>query len=90
MEEGEQKSSKQLCQEYLEIIDRQQESNSRIRDIIERIARTSTKKEIALSEDLASELQNLFVETEALQGQARAVYHCLFGEEDDSPSEAQE
>ncbi|MFC1894172.1 hypothetical protein ACFLYR_09225, partial [Chloroflexota bacterium] len=75
-------STEQLWQEFLEIIDKQLESDARLKEIVERIAGASSKKGLDLNDEVATELQNLFVETEALQGQARAAYHCLFEDED--------
>ena len=83
MEDSEQKSTEQLWGEFLEIINKQLERNTQLKEIIERFAGTSPeRKEMVLTEEVASEVRDLFIEIEALLGEERAIYHSLFGIEE--------
>ena len=83
MEDNEQKSTEQLWIEFLEIIDKQLERNTRLREIVEPFAETwSRRKGTALTEEITSEVKDLFIEIEALLGEERAIYHSLFGIEE--------
>ena len=80
MEDNEQKSSEQLWKELLDITNKQLEANTQLKQILEPfIAASSRRKGAILNEELGSRVQDLFVELEALQAEARAVYHSLLG-----------
>ena len=80
MEDNERKSAEQLWKEFLDIINKQLEINTQLKDIAERFAGTSSeKREEVLTEEIANKVRDLFIELEALQGEERAVYHSLFG-----------
>ena len=84
MEDDEQKSPEQLWQEFLDITNKQLAINTELKDIAERFTGTSPeRREEVLTEETASKVRDLFIELEALQGEERAVYHSLFGSEDD-------
>ena len=52
-EDDEQKSNEELWQEFLEIVNRQLEINTRLKEVIERLAgSTSKRKGIVLTEKL--------------------------------------
>ena len=80
MENNEQKSTEQLWKEFLETINKQLERNTRLREIVQPFAETSSgRKGTALTEEIASKVKDLFIEIEALLGEERAIYHTLFG-----------
>ena len=80
MENNEQKTQTELWQEFPNIISRQLEISTELKNIIENFAGASSHKTAPdLSEEQANKLRGLFVEMEALTGEERAVYHSLFG-----------
>ena len=80
MEDNEQKSSEQLWKELFDITNKQLETNTQLKQILEPfIAASSRRKGAILNEELVNRVQDLFVELEALQAEERAVYHNLFG-----------
>ena len=83
MEVNEQESPAQLWEEFLEITKKQLERHTRLREIIEPFAESSGKgKGTTLTEEMTSEVKDIFIEIEALLGEERAVYHSLFGTEE--------
>ena len=83
MEDNEQKSTEQLWEEFLEIIDKQLDRNTQLKAIVERFAGTSAKtKGTVLTDEMTSKVKDLFIEIEALLGEERAIYHSLFGIEE--------
>ena len=80
MEDNEQKSSEQLWKELFDITNKQLETHTQLKQILEPfVGASSRRKGTILNEELANRVQDLFVELEALQAKARAVYHNLFG-----------
>jgi len=80
MENNEQKNAAELWQEFLNIISRQLEISTELKNIVENFAGVSPQKTASdLSEEQANKVRDLFVEMEALMGEERAVYHSLFG-----------
>ena len=78
MEAREEKSAEQLQKELLNIIDRQLDVGNQLKQIIENYTKLNG---IALSEEMVK-ARELFIESESLQAEGRAVYHSLFGPED--------
>jgi len=84
MENAEQKSSEQLWKELLENINKQMDINMRLKEILEPVVTASAKSEgLSLTEETVSEIKDLFVEAESLQAEEKAVFHQLFGVEDE-------
>ena len=80
MEDNEQKSSEQLWQELFDITNKQLETHSQLKQILEPLTGASSRKKgVILNEEMYSRVQDIFIELEALQAEARAVYHNLFG-----------
>jgi hypothetical protein len=80
MEDNEQKSSEQLWQELFDITNEQLETHTQLKQILEPLTGASSRKKGAiLNEEVFSRVQDIFIELEALQAEARAVYHNLFG-----------
>jgi len=83
MEGDEQKNTEQLWKELLDMLNKQLEINTQLKDIVEGFAETSSKsKGTVLTEEMADKVQGLFIELEALMGKERAIYHDLLGTED--------
>ena len=79
MEASEEKSTEQLWKQLLDIIDKQLELSTHLKEIIG----TMTKeKGAALNEENVNKAQDLLVERESLQAEERAVFHSLFGVDD--------
>ncbi|MBL7125778.1 MAG: hypothetical protein ISS58_01030 [Dehalococcoidales bacterium] len=79
MEESEQKSAEQLWKELLDIVERQLEVNTQLKDVIGSVTgASSSKKEAILTDEVANRVQDLFIEFEALLAEERAVFHSLF------------
>lgn len=76
------KSREQLWEELFSLIEKQLEINSKLKEIVEPLARASSKKGVTLTEEQANKAKELFVELEALQAQERPIYHSLLGTED--------
>lgn len=75
-----QKKVDDLWKEFLNIINKQLEVNTELKDIVENITKASSQKEASdLSEERVNKIQDLFIEMESLLAEERAVYHSLFG-----------
>ena len=74
------KSSQQLCRELLENINGQLDVNMKLKETLEKAVAVSSK-DIApdLTEEIASEIKDIFVEAESLQAEGKAIFHQLFG-----------
>jgi len=80
MEDNEQKSNEQLWKELFDITNKQLETHTQLKQNLESFTGVSSKRKGAiLNEELVNRVQDLFVELEALQAEARAAYHNLFG-----------
>jgi Tfp pilus assembly protein PilO len=83
MEDKEQKNADDLWKEFLDIINKQLEVNTELKDIVEDFTKASSPK---MAPDLTGErikrIQDLFIEMESSLGEERAIYHSLFGIEE--------
>jgi hypothetical protein len=80
MEIAKQESSKELWEELLDIINKQLDTNIKLKEILEKaVASSSGNRGLNPTEEIANEIKDLLVETESLQGKVRAVFHQLFG-----------
>jgi len=83
MENNEQKSSEQLWKELFDITNKQLEINTQLREIMEPFVVASSERKGEIStEEMVNKVQDLFIELEALQAEARAVFHKLFGNDE--------
>lgn len=79
-----QKRTGQLLNELLESINRQLDVNAKLKGILERaVAVASRKREPRLTEEIISEIKDAVIEAQSLQAEERAVFHQLFGVEDE-------
>ncbi len=84
MEESEQKSREQLWGELLDVINRQLAMNNKIKEVmVPSTGASSRRKKIALTDEAFDNVRELFIELEALQAEGRAIYHTLFGTEEE-------
>lgn len=83
MEDKEQKNVDDLWKEFLEIINKQLEVNTELKDIVEDFTKTVSPK---TAQDSTGEkikrIQDLLIEMESSLGEERAIYHSLFGIEE--------
>ena len=78
MENAEEKSDEQLCKELLESINRQVDINTRLKEILEPVAASSTGSEsLGLSEEITNEIKDLVIEAESLQAKEKAGFYQL-------------
>lgn len=83
MEDKEQKNVDDLWEEFLNIINKQLEVNTELKDIVENITRASSQKKASnLTEEGVNKIRDLFIEMESSLGEERAIYHSLFGIEE--------
>ncbi len=80
MEDKEQKNVDDLWKEFLNIINKQLEVNTELKEIVENIAKASSQKKASdLTEEQVNKIRDLFIDMESSLGEERAVYHSLFG-----------
>ena len=80
MEDKERKNVDELWKEFLDIINKQLEVNTELKDIVENITKTSSQKTaLGLTEERVDKMRDLFLEMESSMGEERAIYHSLFG-----------
>ena len=80
MEDKERKNIDGLWKEFLNIINKQLEVNTELKDIVENIAKASSQKKASdLTEERVNKIRDLFIENESSLGEERAIYHSLFG-----------
>lgn len=80
--EKEPRSHKQLVQSLLELVNRQIEIHTRLKALVEHLAKPAYKsEEPVFAEEVVAETRDLFIEAEALQAEERAIVHHLFGAE---------
>ena len=83
MEDKEQKNVDDLWKEFLDIINKQLEVNTELKDIVENITKASSQKKASnLTEEGVNKIRDLFLEMESSLGEERAIYHSLFGIEE--------
>jgi len=82
--DSKQRSDEELWGDFLEVIKKQIEIIIRLRAVVEQITggTASGSTGATLTGELAEEIQNLFIENEALLGEERALYHSLLGFEE--------
>jgi len=77
------KNAGDFWKEFLNIINKQMEVNTELKDIVENITKAlSQKKASDLTEERINKIQDLFIEIESLLAEERAVYHSLFGNDE--------
>ena len=85
MESADQKNSEQLWKELLESISKQLEVNTKLKEILEPVAASSSRSgRLSLTEEIANEIKDLVIESESLQAEEKAVFHQLFGVDADA------
>ena len=82
---AEQKSREQLWKELLENINKQLDANTKLKEILESVAGTSSAGGgLSLNEETADGIKDLIIENESLQAEGKAVFHQLFGVDADA------
>ena len=80
MENAEQKSSEDLWKKLLEIINKQLDTNMKLKEIIETsVASSSGSSGLNPTEEIVNEIKDLVIGAESLQAEERAVFYQLFG-----------
>ena len=80
MEDKQRKNADDLWKEFLDIINKQLEVNTELKDIVENITKASSQKKASdLTEEQVNKIRDLFVDMESSLGEERAIYHSLFG-----------
>ena len=80
MDNEEQIERAELWKEFLNVINKQLEVNTELKDIVENIAKASSSKTASnLTDEVVNKIRDLFIEMESSQGEERAIYHSLFG-----------
>ena len=80
MDNEEQIERDELWKQFLDIINKQLEVNTELKDIVENITKASSQKKASdLTEERVDKIRDLFIEMESSLGEERAIYHSLFG-----------
>jgi len=83
MEDKEQKNVDDLWKKFLDIINKQLEVNTELKDIVEDFTKAVSPKTAQDSTgEKINRIQDLLIETESSLGEERAIYHSLFGIEE--------
>jgi hypothetical protein len=83
MEDEEQKNIDELWKEFLDIINKQLEVNTELKNIVEDFTKAvSPKTAQDPNGEKSVRIQDLFIEMESSLGEERAIYHSLFGIEE--------
>ena len=76
-------SNEQLLHELLEGINKQLELNLRLKEILEPLMHVSSKKKsLDITGEIAEQVKDLFIQSESLQAEERAVFHQMFGSDE--------
>ena len=80
------RSTGELLSDLLEMTNRQSDVNMKLRAVLEPVVKAySRDKPLELTAETVNEIESLFIDTESLQAERRAVFHELFGTEADLP-----
>ena len=82
MPTGKRQGRKELFDELLENIDKQIETDGKLKEMMEALKVLVSKgSKSQLVSDKVIDIRNLYVEAEILQAEGRAIFHQLFGTE---------
>ena len=78
-----QKSAQQLAKELLEVLNKQLETHTQLKETVESLVTALARgKEVVSNEEMVDKVKDLFIDAEALQAEERAIFHQLFPSED--------
>ena len=82
MPTGKRQGRKELFDELLENIDKQIETDGKLKEMMEALKVLVSKgSKSQLVSDKVINIRNLYIEAEILQAEGRAIFHQLFGTE---------